>query len=103
MDARNNTFMGQEATAGYFNHCYPVPTKWKNCKSDNAAFVYDLQFDQYKFELDFWIKLVPSNLPIILFPKIGLGCAELDRRGPKCYEYLVSQLNLIKAEYEIKY
>lgn len=95
---------GQGTNAHYFEHCFGVPTKFRNCKSDGAAFFHDSKFDSMiKLSIDRAIEDIPRDRPIILFPKIGLGCADLLNKAPLTYEYLMTELNKIATPYKIDY
>lgn len=95
---------GQGTHAHYYEHCYGVPTKFRNCKSDGAAFFHDSKFDlMIKPLIDRAIASIPRDKPIIVYPKIGRGCADLPNRAPLCYEYLMNELTLIATPYKIDY
>lgn len=95
--------MGQSAIGSSYANCYGVATKWRNCKSDASAFFSDIHFERVKQQIDEDIAAIPRDKPIVLFPKLGCGCAMLPTRAPKCYEYLVQELNKIKSETQIDY
>lgn len=95
--------MGQSAIGGMYSNCFGVATKWRNCKSDASAFFSDIYFEKVKEQIDGDIEAIPRDKPIVLFPRIGCGCAMLPSRAPRCFEYLMGELNKIKAETRIDY
>jgi len=46
---------------------------------------------------------IPSDRPIILFPKIGNGDSRMHKLAPLCWAYMMNHLNAIKAEYRYDY
>lgn len=103
---RASIAQGQGSVAHYYPNCYGVPTKFRNCKTDSVAFFHDSKFDlMIKYEIDRAINDIPrkEGIPIILFPKIGCGAADLPNRAPKCYEYLMQELKKIATPYKIDY
>lgn len=96
--------IGQGAVGHYYTNCFGVPTKFRNCKSDSAAYFQDCQFDTLiKPSIDRAIMDIPRDRPIILFPKIGLGCADLPNSSPKSFEYLMEQLQKIATPTKLDY
>lgn len=97
-DAVNNrSYLGQcEAAKGQPN-CYVVYTKWNPCSNDPPeAFFDDAEFEALtKDIIDRCIECINRGLPIILFPKIAQGRAQLDKRAPRTYKYLMDKLNYL--------
>lgn len=95
--------MGQSEVCEGLMNCFSVPTKFRNCKSDNSAFFSDYQLDLIVPSILAAISLIPKHQPIILFPKIGMGCADLPNRAPKAFKFLTEELTKIKSKYTIDY
>jgi len=95
------------------SNSYPVPTLVKFCA--NSVYFQDaqeygnyhpfgyhaipesgLKYNQSK--IDEAISFIPKNNPIIVPPKIGLGCARMKEYCPRTYAYLRSELNKIMCK-----
>ena len=90
-------YAGQGLSCIGMSNCYKIPTKYRNCKSDSAAFFQDNHFDStLKFIIDRAFQLVPSDKSIIPFPKIGMGCAQLQSKAPGVLKYIQQKIDAIK-------
>ena len=94
----NNSYLGQCGAAKGQPNCYVVYTLWKPCSNQPPSnFFSDSEFeDLTKDIIDSCIKRIPRKLPVILFPRIGLGRSKLKEKAPKTYQYLIEQLDSIK-------
>jgi hypothetical protein len=100
-DLIGNARRGQGEQAFGCANAFAVPTKKRCCESPQGYY-RDWEFDLYtKSYIDMAISHIPRFNPIILFPKIGLGRAQLNIQAPKTYDYLMEKLNKLKTTEEI--
>ena len=85
---------GGQASIRYCSNAYGIPTK-KSPTMANSAFFTDSEYDKNVAHIDKAIANIPSGYDTIVFPSDGLGTglAELPKRAPKTYAYLVSAIN----------
>lgn len=97
-DYRNYSYTGQAAHCRGEPNCYPVWTKYKNCgDASQKAFFDDKMFElAVKPIIDQAIEKIPRDKPIICFPRIGEGGANMKEMCPRSYEYLMSELRKIE-------
>lgn len=91
-------FGGQAASMRGEPNAIGVPTKKSPSYSDEAFF-YDSEFEQNKIAIDRAFdqltKTASDSTRAIVIPAsgIGTGRAQLDRRAPLTFEYIMSRLN----------
>jgi len=90
----NNSYLGQCSSAKGQPNCYVIYTLWRPCSNQPPSnFFSDSEFEELtKDIIDSCIKRIPRKLPVIIFPKIGLGRSRLREKAPKTYEYLMGEL-----------
>lgn len=99
-DVRGLGIMGQAwALHGEIN-CYPVPTIERYCPSQKTYFD-DNAFSMYATFIDNAIDKIAqqafmSKKPVIVCPKIGMGCSRLHEIAPRLYAHMTRRLNQIK-------
>jgi len=87
-DLTKAAMLGQAAQCAGEGNCFPVPTKKRNCRTESQYF-RDAEFDLLlRYYIDRALAEVPTKLPVIPFPDIGCGEAELPKRAPKTLEYI---------------
>jgi len=97
----NRSYEGQCDAAKGESNCFMVPTKWNPCSSEPPqSFFNDDQFHLNQNVIDTAIGDIETSLesnprPVILFPKIGCGKAQMPKKCPKTYAYLMERLNKI--------
>ena len=95
-DLNGQNYLGQAAHCKGEPNCYSVPTKRLMCMDENKAFFDDPRFELlWKPAIDKAIAAIPTKLPIVPFPRIGQGEAQLDIRAPKTFKYLMGEINKI--------
>jgi hypothetical protein len=104
-DYMSKSFFGQACSAYGEPNAYPVPVIWKLCPSSGEKHFHDGLFKFFANMIDEKISLIPNDgRPILPFPKIGMGHADLQNRAPRLFAYLYEQLNKIKyKQIEIDY
>ena len=86
-------YFGQGGQCADESNCFPIPTKVRNCMSNNDAFFSDTEFDYWSSAIIEAINKIPKDgRPIIPLPKIGEGCSDLKFRCPKIFAFLKEQL-----------
>lgn len=93
IDGQPYEFVGED-------NCYPVPTMERYCPSQKIFF-NDGLFTHYANFIDNAIDRVSqqafvSKRPIVVCPKIGMGCSRLNEIAPKLYAHMTRRLNQIK-------
>lgn len=88
-----NTWVGPSAECKDLSNCFGVPVRWKLCKS--SGYFSDTQETAIMKKIDEMIARIPSDKPVILFPKIGNGDSRMHIFAPKCYKYLHDKLAAI--------
>jgi len=94
--------LGQaEECNGHANACAIYTRKW--CCADNSAQFYDdellLFFKPLVDRQIGKIMLAADKRKIVILPKIGQGCSQLNIKSPKCFAYLIEQLITLDPEY----
>lgn len=95
-DYQRKGFGGQSYSAFGEPNAFPVSTMRKLCR--NTRYWTDMEYDLVSNILSIEISNIPRDKPIILFPKIGLGCSRMSEIAPRLYKYLVSELDKIKYQ-----
>lgn len=90
-----NQKAGPSAICDGLSNCFGVSVRWKLCKS--SGYFSDSQEPQIKSIIDADIEAIPRSTTVILFPKIGNGASQMNRFAPKCWAYMMQQLNNIKS------
>lgn len=96
-----NIFVGPSEVCKGLNNCFGVCVRWKLCKS--SGYFSDNQRESIEAALEKDFAAIPSDRPIILFPKIGNGDSRMHKLAPLCWAYMMNHLNAIKAEYRYDY
>ena len=104
-DLRRKGGMGMQWEMANYKNSFPIPTLVKFCA--NIEFFYDHMFPTWKDEIDKFFMTIPLHSPIIVPPKIGLGCARLKEMSPLTYNYITNKLSQIgysniKIDYGIR-
>lgn len=101
-DASSKGGMGMQWQMAGFPNSFPVPTLIKFCA--NKVFFDDYLLQNNIAVIDSFIRRIPFdiNKPLIVPPKLGLGCARMKEMAPKTYWYLMSQLKLKTPPYDYK-
>lgn len=95
-DLTGRAYLGQAAHCFGETNCYAIPTKRRMCMNERDAFFNDEGFELlWKPVIDIAISRIPRSSPIIPFPRIGQGDAQLPVRSPKTFRYLTEQINLL--------
>lgn len=104
-DYHFNSVLGQAAFAKGEPNAFPVPTKMRICRSAEDALFTDAKFDYLtKNAIDRALAKVPLDGRLIIpFPKIGLGCAKLQKNAPRTLKYIQQQLELLSGKFEWDY
>ena len=85
--------LGQCVVAHGEQNCWHLSTMRKMCKSSRYwedceyKLVVDIMFNELMNA-----KLFAGNNPIIFFPKIGDGCAQLAFRAPRIFNWMKEQI-----------
>lgn len=87
-------FVGPSEVCRGLNNCYGVPVRWKLCKS--SGLFQDSQLGAITTAIEEAVAAIPTDRPVILFPKIGNGDSRMSTLAPKAWAYLMSKLNAIK-------
>ena len=82
--------------AGCLNS-FPVPTLIKFCA--NIEYFSDSNLDWNIEKISEFLRLIPRDKPIIVPPRIGLGCARMTEKCFKTYSFLRGELNLMIHPY----
>lgn len=97
-DAVGKAQKGQASVCAGISNCFPVPTKFRHCCEDNSFFS-DLTFELLARPL---IDRAFENIikgqkgrKLVIFPKIGQGCAELPTRSPLAYAYIQTHIKTL--------
>lgn len=91
----NSSYFGQAGAAKGESNAFYVVTKIRLCRSNNDAYFKDVLFDEAKQLIDLSINKIPRDKPLIRFPRIGCGAAELPTRAPLVLKYLNAVLSTI--------
>lgn len=91
---------GQASVAKGCPNAFPVPVRWSYCRSN--GWFDDNNYLNISIEIEVAISNIPIDKPIIPFPKIGEGASRLRYNAPKCYAFLMSEIDKIKYP-EIRY
>jgi hypothetical protein len=82
-----------EACRGCTN-AYGVPTKRTPCRDESVCYFTDTLYDVFCWNIDISIAEVPRDGRLIyVIPGIGEGHAQMPKRAPKVFEYLMKRLN----------
>lgn len=81
---------GQAAECLGLPNCFPVPVRWSMCAS--SGHFQDNCFRDVRIEIDVAISKIPTDKPLIILPHIGWGHSRMRELAPKCYEYLMKEL-----------
>ena len=104
-DTRNKGGLGMQWFIAGPANSFPVPVLFKFCA--NPEYFRDEFHDFNKKATDIideYLSIIPKNKPIIVPPKIGLGCARMLEYCPITYEYLRMELNKIMShDFKIDY
>lgn len=100
LDLKGKGGLGQCWEAFGEPNCFPVPTLVGACC--NKEFFYDIMYNTYVPQIEKAIARIPTDKPIIPFPKIGLGCSRMREFAPKMYAHLISLIEKIQYQ-NIKY
>lgn len=94
-DVAGKSFFGQANELHGEPNAFPVPVRWKGCKT--SGFFSDASLHEICNLIDIAIQSIPKQFgPIIPLPKIGLGASRMKEFAPRCYVYLMQELNKIK-------
>lgn len=77
-------------------NAFPVPTCNRVCPGKPDKYFRDGNFNMHKQQIDSYISRIPTDKPIILFPKIGEGCSKMKDVSPQLFSYLRNCLDKIK-------
>lgn len=91
-DVAGKSALGQAAFAHNEPNTSPVNVMYKFCANP----VYFQDNDECKSHIYDSINHIPLDLPIIPFPKIGLGHSRLKEFAPECYDLVHRLLSEIK-------
>lgn len=96
-DVHGQSYHGQCFSARGEPNCFPIPTKYRLCKSNPNAYFNDGNFGLNKEIIDTAFHRIPTDDAriIVSFPRIGCGCAELPERAPQTLEYIKQKLKAI--------
>lgn len=74
-------------------NCIGIPVRYYHCPFDrNDSFFRDYLFEIIqKIYIDKALAEIKGRAWV--FPKIGLGCSQLDTKSPKTYRYIIERLN----------
>lgn len=97
-DYHRKSAMGQATIAHGETNCYPIPVLIKYCSNP----VYFQDFEEARKMIQEFLNDIPTDKPIIPFPKIGLGHSRLKEFSLKTYLWLHSEIDKI-AYPNIKY
>ena len=97
--------MGQAAFAKGEPNAFPIPVKKRMCRAASDNVFTDAMFEYFtKSSIDKALAAVPKDgRPIVCFPNIGKGCADLSHNAPLTLAYIERRLAEIVCEYEIDY
>ncbi len=101
-DLRGLGIMGQAWALHGEPNAYGVPTLERYCPSQKVFFD-DSLFTHYANHMDDAVDKIAqvafiTKRPVIVCPKIGMGCSRLYEIAPKLYDYMTKRLNLIKHQ-----
>lgn len=91
-DVHGKSALGQAAFAHNEPNTSPVFVMYKFCANP----VYFQDNDDCRAHIFDSINNIPLDLPIVPFPKIGLGHSRLKEMAPECYKLLHKLLDEIK-------
>lgn len=95
-DSLNKGGMGMAWHIAGQPNSFPVPTVVKFCA--NKVFFDDYLLQNNIDIIDNFIKQIPRDgRPIIVPPKIGMGCSRMRELAPKTYQYLILMLATLKG------
>jgi len=101
-DLRNHGGLGMQWFMAGCPNSFPIPTLVKFCA--NSEYFSDYQLKDNTTIFESWIKCIPTDRPLIVPPKIGLGCARMKEKCPLTYKYLREELNkMMSHDYKIDY
>ena len=86
---------GQAMASRGESNTFAIPVKYARCYNDYTSFFDDRLFDTNKQLIDTAVANIIARArgrKIVVFPKIGLGYNEMDKRAPKTFEYLCDSL-----------
>lgn len=90
-----NIWVGPSLICRGLDNCYGVPVRWKLCKS--SGYFQDSQLGAITSALEAAISQIPTDRPVVLFPKIGNGDSRMHILAPKAWAYMMERLNAIKS------
>ena len=76
---------------------FGIPTKKLPSSTENAFFTDDEFYDNTEI-IDKAIARIPLDCTEIVILPLGVGLAQLPRRAPKTYEYLILSLTMLKVK-----
>ena len=102
-DVAGKSFFGQANECYGEPNAYPVPVRWKGCKT--SGYFSDAQYIDICEQIDIAISRIPNGPPVIVLRKIGEGASRMNEFASKSFEYLKQKLNEIcypniKIKYE---
>jgi hypothetical protein len=89
---------GLEGMAWHFEgepNTYQVSTCVKKCK--NSRYFNDSNDTHWQWIREEISAIPLDGRPIVVVPKIGLGCSRMKELAPKMYKFLIDELNKIKS------
>lgn len=107
-DTFNRGGLGMQWHMAGPSNSFGVPVLYKYCANpiyftdkSGGPYISNLNlsygFDYNKSVIDEAIRLIPKDNPIVVPPKLGLGCARMMEYCPKTYKYLRQELDKIKS------
>lgn len=98
-DLMGHSYKGQASVCAGISNCFPIPTKFRHCCEDNSFFS-DSQFELLiKPLIDRAIEdiiLKQKDRQLIILPKIGEGCSQLEKKSPLAFHYIQTHLKLLR-------
>lgn len=76
-------------------NAYPIPVLMKICQSSTDKFFYDSAFEFFQKHINDFINRIPTDKPIVMFPKIGEGYSQMKKLAPRLHAYLLEEINKI--------
>lgn len=78
-------------------NAYGIPTRRSDCEDTSVCFLNDNMFDLYAAKMEEAMSEIEDSAKktgreVVLSPKFALGRAELDKRAPRLYEFLMIEL-----------
>lgn len=88
----NEPFRGAALECKGLENCFGIPVRWSMCKS--SGYFNDGHIRDIMIEVEVAFSKVPTNNPIIPFPKIGMGASRMNEFAPKVFIKIRNALSL---------